>query len=82
MQPAEYCNTINVCNAAGTLGQTVHHSLLLQMDEATGAVKAAELQEADVDVSDIALAATDSHLGVSFVVRLSSCSLANYALIC
>ena len=56
-------------NATGSPAQTLQHSLVLQLDAATGGVKAAELHQADVDVTDIEQAAAAlSQRGASFVV--------------
>lgn len=54
--------------AAGSHTQTFHHSLVLQLDVATGSVKSFELREADVDVTEIEQAAASSQHGPSFVV--------------
>lgn len=57
-------------NAAGSPTQSFHHSLLLELDAATGSVKSAELHKADVDVTEIGQAAALSQHGPSFVVCL------------
>lgn len=61
--------THSSARTTGSPARTFQHSLLLQLDAVTSGVKAAELNKADVDVTDIEQAAAAlPQRGASFVV--------------